>query len=87
MTVKQWHHENVNSKGRLKSGGGVSVKKRITFSSADGCTIESCKCFKGSWICINSGYNAKTKSVSGVTLYFDNKKEYQEFINNSGFTL
>jgi hypothetical protein len=87
MTVKQWHHENVNRKGMLKSGGGVSIKKRITFSSKDGCTIENCKCGKGYWVCINLGYNTEKKSVTGTTLHFDSAKEYNAFIKNSSFEL
>jgi hypothetical protein len=83
MTVKEWHHENVNSKGIVKSGGGVSLKKGISSSAQNGCTIKSCKCIKGHWVSINMGYNTKNKSVSGFTLYFKNAKEYHEFLNNS----
>jgi hypothetical protein len=83
MTVKEWRHENVNSKGMVKSGGGVSLKKGISSSVQNGCTIKGCKCIKGHWISINLGYNLKDKSVSGFTLYFRTAKEYHEFLGNS----
>lgn len=83
MTIKNWTHKNVNSKGIVKAGGSVSLKRGISTSVENGCAIPTCKCIKGSWVSINFGYDRSNKSVSGTTLYFDNAIQFKNFIRNS----
>lgn len=82
MTVKRWTHSNVNSKGLIKTGGGVNTTPGIYSSIKDGCTLPGCKCIKTPWVAFNFGYDRKTKSVSGVTVYFTTEDELNSFIRN-----
>ena len=80
MTVKSWTHENINKNGIKKSGGRINTKKGIYSSELHACTLPFCKCIKGDWVSINFGYDAKKKAVSGITFYFDNTIEFDEFL-------
>ncbi len=82
MTIKNWTHKNVNSKGIVKGSGSVNLKKGISTSVENGCTIPTCKCYKGSWLTISFGYDRKNKSISGTTLFFNNSAEFNNFISN-----
>ena len=80
MTIRSWIYNNVNKKGVVKSGGTVETKKGINSSKLHGCTLPSCKCIKGDWVSISLGYDAEKKTVSGITFYFDNSAEFEEFL-------
>ena len=66
MTSKVWTHKDVNSEGKVKSGGSVVFKKGIYTSLSHGCKIDSCKCRKGFWLSINFGYNKKERQYPGL---------------------
>jgi hypothetical protein len=80
MTTKNWTHKNVNAKGVVKTGGSVNVIQGIRTSLTNGCKIPTCKCIKGFWVSVNFGYDKKNKSVSGITFYFDNSIEFDNFL-------
>jgi hypothetical protein len=81
MKVKEWKHENVLPNGKfLSAGGSVEVTPGIKLSQPNGgCSLKGCRCSIGHWISINRGYDAKTKTVSGKTLYFDSHREMVAF--------
>lgn len=79
MTTKKWTHQNVNSKGFLKTGGAIITTPGIHTSPTHSCTIPICKCINGFWVSINFGYDEKNKSVSGITFYFDSAFEFNNF--------
>jgi spore coat protein U-like protein len=80
MEIKEWVHKNVSPDGFLKTGGRVKTEKGICTSQTDGCTIKTCRCVKGHWVSLNFGYDKKQKTVSGITLYCTNKKEYNQLL-------
>lgn len=82
MTIKNWTHQNVNAKGVVKTGGSVITKQGIYTSLTHGCTIPTCKCIKGFWVSVNFGFDKKSKCVSGITFYFDNEIEFNNFLIN-----
>lgn len=87
MKIEKWKHENVPPTGvRLddfgNENGSVCTHPTIRMSAEDGgCGLEFCNCSKGHWIMISYGYNPSTRSVSGVTVYFDNWGEFQLFLS------
>ncbi len=80
MTIKKWTYNHVNKTGILKSGGSVHTKKGVYSSELHGCSTGLCKCTKEDWVSINLGYNAKEKTVSGITFYFNNPIEFNKFL-------
>jgi hypothetical protein len=82
VEVKFWTHGSVNRQGMLKAGGGVNTTPGIYPSLKDGCTLPECRCIKTPWVAFNFGYNRKTKSVSGVTVYFEDEAALNKFIRN-----
>lgn len=83
MKIEHWTHENVLPDGICLSGGKVDPNPGIRLSQpiSGGCGLEHCNCSAGHWLCINFGYNKKTKTVSGVTVYFDNHEEMIRSLN------
>ena len=84
MIIKNWNYENVNPDGTFEiEDGAIKVDGEVSFSSVDGgCSIDACKCSEGHWICIPEPYDKENKSVSGVTISFNNESKLIQFIDN-----
>jgi len=86
MDVNKWIHDDVLPDGSIVDPDGevvayLSVIPKIVRSPDDGgCGEEGCSCEKVWFISISYGYDASTKTVSGVTINFNSQDEFMDFI-------
>lgn len=86
MKIEHWKHNRVGPDGAVydllgKITGHVEIEPGISMSKdVGGCGLEKCKCSEGHWLMINFGRDIGEKSVSGVTVWFDNWGEMQIFL-------
>ena len=82
MKTHTFKHLDVAPDGKVEKGGAVGTSRRVSLSMPDkgGCGLDNCHCSDGHWICISEGRDADTSTVQGITIDFDNKKEYDKFI-------
>ena len=86
MKVIKWIHENVMPNGVVidnygNEDGAVGIAPEIKMSADEGgCSIKNCTCSDGHWIMIADGYNEESRTVEGMTVFFDNWGEMQLFL-------
>lgn len=83
MKIKKWKHENVQEDGTCLNNlgqpdGAVNTHQGIRVSPSNGgCGLEKCNCSNGHWLMISFGRDEINKTVSGITVYFENWGEMQ----------
>lgn len=79
MKTKHWKHEQVNEKGIVESGGAVSTERNVKIFKGTPCNCNTCN-NEHDFIVVNYGRNPLTSEVNGMTLYFNNTKQLNQFV-------
>lgn len=79
MKIESFTIVDVNETGKVKKGGAVETKGLIRMSAGDGCGLDGCNCSNGYWISICQP-RTLLGEVSGVTVHFDDKEEFELFM-------
>lgn len=80
MKTKHWKHEQVNENGVVESGGAVNTKRNVKIFKGTPCNCNTCN-NEHDFIVINYGRNPFTSEVKGMTLYFNNTKQLNQFVD------
>ncbi len=82
MKIEHWTHKNVKPDGTFfNEAGAIDITPGLRMSDDDGgCGLENCKCSEGHWLMVGFGYNAEERTVSGITVHFENYGEMQLFL-------
>ncbi len=77
MKVEKFKH-NIDSNGKLKSGGAVYTKGRLLMSRGEGCGLDNCKCSEGYWLTLV--LPIKNGVVEVTKIKFDDLSEMNKFV-------
>ena len=80
MIIKRWQHKNVRKDGTHKNKLGAVYTEPKVYLIKGNCGLKGCHCSDGYHLVICEGRN-KNRSVNGLTITFENKKEMEQILN------